>query len=67
MDVFEEIAEGAEAESPLWGAALRSDAERERVAVFSPLAPEDFALGLETVYEAYLVHYGRPATRRSGR
>ena len=60
MDVFEEIAEGAEAESPLWGAALRSDAERERVAVFSPLAPEDFALGLETVYEAYLVHYGRP-------
>jgi hypothetical protein len=60
MDVFEEIAEGAEAESPLWGAALRSDAERERVAVFSSLAPEDFALGLETVYEAYLVHYGRP-------
>ena len=60
MDVFEEIAEGAEAESPLWGAALRRDAERERVAVFSPLAPETFALGLETVYEAYLVHYGRP-------
>jgi hypothetical protein len=28
--------------------------------VFSPLAPEAFALGLETVYEAYLVHYGRP-------
>jgi hypothetical protein len=60
MQVFEEIAEGAEAESPLWGAALRRDAERERVAVFSPLAPEAFALGLETVYEAYLVHYGRP-------
>jgi len=28
--------------------------------VFSPLAPDRFALGLETVYEAYLVHYGRP-------
>ena len=28
--------------------------------VFSRLAPERFALGLETVYEAYLVHYGRP-------
>jgi hypothetical protein len=28
--------------------------------VFSPLAPDAFALGLETVYEAYLVHYGRP-------
>ena len=28
--------------------------------VFSPLAPRALALGLETVYEAYLVHYGRP-------
>jgi hypothetical protein len=28
--------------------------------VFSPLAPRHLALGLETVYEAYLVHYGRP-------
>jgi hypothetical protein len=58
MVVFEQIAVGAEAESPLWGTALRPDGEREPVAVFSPLAPEIFALGLETVYEAYLVHYG---------
>ena len=28
--------------------------------VFSPLAPPELALGLETVYEAYLVHYGTP-------
>ena len=28
-------------------------------AVFSPLAPEGFSLGMETIYEAYLVHYGR--------
>jgi len=28
--------------------------------VFSPLAPDELAIGLETVYEAYLVHYGRP-------
>ena len=28
--------------------------------MFSPLAPDALALGLETVYEAYLVHYGRP-------
>jgi hypothetical protein len=28
--------------------------------VFSLLAPDTFALGLETVYEAYLVHYGTP-------
>ena len=28
--------------------------------MFSALAPPELALGLETVYEAYLVHYGRP-------
>ena len=28
--------------------------------VFSPLAGERFALGLETIYEGYLVHYGTP-------
>src|SRR5262245_40071799 len=35
----------------------RRDPEWEPV--FSPLAPEVFSLGLETIYEAYLVHYGR--------
>ena len=60
VDLFDEMAAAAEDESPLWAAALRPDGERERVPVFSPLAPERFALGLETVYEAYLVHYGRP-------
>jgi hypothetical protein len=66
VDVFEDIAAGAEAESPLWGSALRPDTERERVAVFSPLAPGTFALGLETVYEAYLVHYGLPRLFTTG-
>ena len=28
--------------------------------MFSTLAEERFALGLETIYEGYLVHYGRP-------
>ena len=28
--------------------------------MFSPLAAARFALGLETIYEGYLVHYGRP-------
>jgi hypothetical protein len=28
--------------------------------VFSPLAQERFALAVETIYEGYLVHYGRP-------
>ena len=52
------IAREARSESPLWGAALRAQPEWEPV--FSPLAPDRYALGLETVYEAYLVHYGRP-------
>src|SRR3954470_9510873 len=60
MDVFEAIVRGAETESPVWAQALRPAAERRAVAVFSPLAPPRFALGLETVYEAYLVHYGSP-------
>jgi hypothetical protein len=28
--------------------------------VFSPLCHEQFALGVETIYEGYLLHYGRP-------
>jgi hypothetical protein len=52
----EAIAAGARGESPLWARALREGADWEPV--FSPLAPSRFALGLETVYEAYLVHYG---------
>jgi hypothetical protein len=60
MDPFDAIAAGAAAESPLWSAALRPPGERERTAVFSTLAPVRYALGLETIYEAYLVHYGRP-------
>ena len=34
--------------------------ERELLPVFSPLGQERFALGLETIYEGYLLHYGRP-------
>jgi hypothetical protein len=28
--------------------------------VFSPLAEERYGLGLETIYEGYLLHYGEP-------
>jgi hypothetical protein len=66
MDLFEDIATGAEAESPLWAAALRPEAGRDRTAVFSPLAPPVYGLGLETIYEAYLVHYGAPRLFDSG-
>ncbi len=57
-DLFETIAAEAAAESPLWGEAVRADPERS--AVFGPLVPERFALGVETIYEGYLLHYGRP-------
>ncbi len=59
-DLWEVIALEAERESPLWGAALREDGSREREPVFSTLAEERWALGLETIYEGYLLHYGRP-------
>jgi hypothetical protein len=56
--LFETITRAAEAESPVWAAALRAVPDFEPV--FSPLAPVELGVGLETVYEAYLVHYGRP-------
>src|SRR5207248_7282721 len=58
LTLFETITRSAEAESPVWGAAVRSVPDLEPV--FSPLVPDSLALGLETIYEAYLVHYGRP-------
>jgi len=58
--VWDEITAAASAESALWAEALRPVAEQEREAVFSPLAPAEHALGLETIYEGYLVHFGRP-------
>jgi hypothetical protein len=58
--IWETIALEAERESALWAAALRSEEERDEVAVFSPLADGRFALGIESIYEGYLLHYGRP-------
>jgi len=60
LELWDTIARDAIAESSLWGDALRPEAERERDPVFSPLGEERFALGLETIYEGYLVHYGSP-------
>jgi len=56
--VVEQIAAGARAESEVWARALREASEWEPV--FGELAPEHLRVGLETVYEAYLVHYGSP-------
>ncbi len=60
LDLWETIAQAAASESRLWAAALRPDGEREEDAIFSSLAEERYALGLETIYEGYLLHYGRP-------
>jgi len=57
--VWDEITAAASAESALWAGALRPVAEQEREPVFSSLAPAEHALGLETIYEGYLVHFGR--------
>lgn len=58
--VFDTIAREAEAESPLWGAALRPRADWDAGLVFSPLGRHVFALAIESIYEGYLLHYGRP-------
>ena len=58
-DVWATIATEAAHESELWANALVSGNERELEPVFSPLAQAPLALALETIYEGYLVHYGR--------
>jgi len=59
-DLWETIASDAGQESSLWNAALRPREEQEREAVFSLLGEPRYALGIETIYEGYLLHYGRP-------
>ena len=59
-DLWSTIALEAERESSLWGDALRAPEARETEAVFSSLGEERYAIGLETIYEGYLLHYGRP-------
>jgi hypothetical protein len=58
--MWDVIAEEASAESSLWRESLRPEGERELLPIFSPLGDHRFALGLETIYEGYLVHYGFP-------
>jgi hypothetical protein len=54
------IAGEAGRESELWTAALREPEQQERDPVFSRLGEDRYALGIETIYEGYLLHYGRP-------
>ena len=57
--MFRTITAAAAAESPLWASALKVEGEQSHEAVFSPLAGDTHAVGIETIYEGYLVHYGR--------
>ncbi len=58
--MWETIAGEAGRESTLWATVLRPPYEQERHPIFSPLAEPRYALGVETIYEGYLLHYGRP-------
>jgi hypothetical protein len=60
VELWQTIAHEAGGESVLWKDALLPDPAREGVAVFSTLCDDAYALGLETIYEGYLCHYGRP-------
>jgi hypothetical protein len=57
-DLWDTIADEAGRESELWTAALRARDEQRREAVFSALGEQRYALGIETIYEGYLLHYG---------
>jgi hypothetical protein len=50
----------AGSESSLWADAALPDGDQRRVPVFSTLCDPEYALCVETIYEGYLLHYGRP-------
>jgi hypothetical protein len=60
LGIWPTIADEAGRESALWAAALLPEGERDETPVFSALAGGRYALGLESIYEGYLLHYGRP-------
>jgi hypothetical protein len=57
-DLWDTIADEAGRESQLWTAALRPREDQQRDSVFSALGEKRYALGIETIYEGYLLHYG---------
>ena len=58
MSVLQEVADRAAADSPLWARALLPKPRAEQ-ARFSGRCPERHLLGVEMIYEGYLLHYGR--------
>lgn len=60
VTLFTEIADGAVAESRLWAESLLPADQRDATVIFSALVPDPAqALGVETIYEGYLLHHGR--------
>jgi hypothetical protein len=57
--LWQSLASEDDAENTLWGNLLLPEPKRELELAFSPLAASPLALGIETIYEGYLVHYGR--------
>jgi hypothetical protein len=59
-ELWDTIAGEASRESDLWTTALRPRERQEREPVFSLLGEERYALGIESIYEGYLLHYAAP-------
>jgi hypothetical protein len=58
-ELWDVLAAEASAESSLWAEALLPEEEQCREPIFSKLCDPPYALGVETIYEGYLLHYGR--------
>ena len=56
MSVLETVAERAAEASPLWASALLPEPRGDLR--FSGRCPERHLLGVETIYEGYLLHHG---------
>lgn len=64
--LWQRLASESASESALWRDLLLPEPEREQELAFSPLAAGSLALGIETIYEGYLLHYGRSRLFASG-
>jgi hypothetical protein len=58
VTVLREVAGRAAAESPLWAGALLPGAQTGEPR-FAGRCPDQHLLGVEMIYEGYLLHYGR--------
>jgi hypothetical protein len=59
-ELWDVLVDSAAAESSLWADVSLPGRGQRREPVFSTLCDPVYALGVETIYEGYLLHYGRP-------